>query len=69
LPVQATTILITHDPRLAETADRVAVLESGKLVEIGPPVELRAHGGAYAALWNLFNKASAPAESGVRQTR
>lgn len=57
LPARITTILITHDPRLADTADRVAVLENGKLAETGTPAELRARGGAYADLWRVFRQA------------
>ncbi len=65
LPARNTTIMITHDPRLAETADRVAILADGKLVEIGPPAELRVRGGAYATLWNIFNQTSASGSSGA----
>jgi len=69
LPVQSTTITITHDPRLADTADRVAVLENGKLVETGSPAELRARGGAYARLWDLFSQTSAPGRAGAGSLR
>jgi len=54
LPDSLTTILLTHDPRLADLADRVALLEAGAVAEVGPPQELRQIGGAYATLWQLF---------------
>ncbi len=43
-----TTIVITHRPSLIEIADQVVVLEGGKVVESGPPMELLARGGALA---------------------
>jgi ATP-binding cassette subfamily B protein len=46
-----TTIVISHRPEIAERADRVAVLEGARMVEIGPARELRARGGAFAALF------------------
>ena len=45
-----TVLLIVHRLSLARRADRVVVLEDGRVVESGPPVELAAHAGAYRAL-------------------
>jgi ATP-binding cassette subfamily B protein len=45
-----TTIMITHDLSLAPDADRILVLDRGRLVETGTHAELLARGGAYAAL-------------------
>ena len=45
-----TVVVISHRLRLARTADLVAVLDDGRLVEVGPPAELLATGGAFAAL-------------------
>jgi ATP-binding cassette subfamily B protein len=45
-----TSIVIAHRLSTAETADRVIVLDHGKLVEDGPHAELVTRGGPYAAL-------------------
>lgn len=46
-----TVIAIAHRLHTAHDADRVAVVEDGRITEIGPHDELIAAGGAYAALW------------------
>lgn len=45
-----TTIVITHDLALAPDADRILVVDGGRLVECGTHTELLARGGAYARL-------------------
>ncbi|MFF9803159.1 ATP-binding cassette domain-containing protein, partial [Streptomyces rochei] len=45
-----TTIMITHDLSLASDADRILVVDDGRLVEAGSHAELVARGGAYARL-------------------
>ncbi|MFE7275344.1 ABC transporter ATP-binding protein [Streptomyces sp. NPDC057623] len=45
-----TTIMITHDLSLAPDADRVLVVDGGRLVEAGTHAELAARGGTYARL-------------------
>ena len=45
-----TTIMITHDLSLAPDADRVLVVDGGRLVEAGMHAELVARGGVYARL-------------------
>ncbi|MBO4208514.1 ABC transporter ATP-binding protein [Micromonospora echinofusca] len=45
-----TALIIAHRLSTVEIADRVLVLEAGRLVEDGPPAELIAGGGRYAAL-------------------
>jgi ATP-binding cassette subfamily B protein len=46
-----TALIIAHRLSTARVADRVVVLDGGKVVEEGPHAELLARGGAYAALW------------------
>ncbi|MEV2216374.1 ABC transporter ATP-binding protein [Streptomyces sp. NPDC050997] len=45
-----TTIMITHDLSLAPDADRILVVDRGRLVERGTHAELVAHAGMYARL-------------------
>jgi ATP-binding cassette subfamily B protein len=56
-----TVITIAHRLTTAERADRIAVLETGRLVETGSHDELLARGGAYAAMWDAW-EAGAPGE-------
>jgi ATP-binding cassette, subfamily B, bacterial len=48
-----TVVAVSHRLSLAARADRVVVLDGGRVVEQGPPGELLAAGGAYARLWAL----------------
>jgi ATP-binding cassette, subfamily B, bacterial len=45
-----TVLAVSHRLGLAARADRVVVLDGGRVVEQGPPAELLAAGGAYARL-------------------
>lgn len=45
-----TAVIIAHRLSTVEIADRVVVLEHGRVVEDGPPAELVGSGGRYAAL-------------------
>ena len=48
-----TVLSVSHRLGLAARADRVVVLDGGRVVEQGPPAELLAAGGVYARLWAL----------------
>jgi ATP-binding cassette subfamily B protein len=52
-----TTIMITHDLNLAPDADRILVVDRGRIVESGRHEELLARGGAYARLHRSQNNA------------
>ncbi len=51
-----TVLLIAHRLRLAQRADRVVVLDAGRVVEQGTPAELLAAGGAYRRLIDDFGE-------------
>ncbi|MGH7356359.1 MAG: ABC transporter ATP-binding protein [Candidatus Rokuibacteriota bacterium] len=48
-----TILLVTHRLRAAQAADRIVVLEAGRVVETGSHVTLVAAGGLYARLWRI----------------
>ncbi|MHB8466737.1 MAG: ABC transporter ATP-binding protein, partial [Acidimicrobiales bacterium] len=49
-----TTVLVAHRLPTARRADRILVIERGKVVEEGTHDELVARDGVYAALWDAF---------------
>ena len=46
-------VTVAHRLAAAQDADRVLVLEAGRIVEAGPPDELIRRGGRFAALLEL----------------
>jgi ATP-binding cassette subfamily C protein len=50
-----TVIAIAHRLQTAHDADRVAVMDAGRLVELGTHDDLVAAGGTYAALWRTWH--------------
>ncbi|MFJ8793899.1 ABC transporter ATP-binding protein [Streptomyces sp. NPDC102462] len=55
-----TVIAIAHRLHTAHDADRVAVMEEGRLTELGTHDELVKAGGAYAALWRTWHTNGTP---------
>ncbi len=59
-----TVVAIAHRLFSASDADRVAVVEDGRIAELGAHDELVAAGGSYAALWDSWHGAPAGTTSG-----
>lgn len=55
-----TVLAIAHRLHTAHDADRVAVMEDGRLTELGSHDALVANGGAYARLWNSWHGEPTP---------
>jgi subfamily B ATP-binding cassette protein MsbA len=48
-----TTFVVAHRLSTIERADRIVVLEAGRVVEVGPHRELLARGGLYSHLHSI----------------
>lgn len=51
-----TVVAIAHRLHTAHDADRVAVMEDGRITELGSHDQLVAEGGAYARLWESWRQ-------------
>jgi ATP-binding cassette subfamily B protein len=49
-----TTVVIAHRLQTARGADRIVLLDAGRIAEVGDHQELLARGGRYAAMWRAF---------------
>jgi ATP-binding cassette subfamily B protein len=58
LSADRTTIVIAHRLQTARTADRIVLLDAGRIAEIGSHQELLAQEGRYAAMWQAFEALS-----------
>ncbi len=53
-----TTVMIAHRLSTVHRANRIAVLEKGKVIAVGAHPELMAQGGLYARLYNMQFRAA-----------
>lgn len=58
LKERKTVVMIAHTLSIVKNADRILVVEGGKIVEVGTHKELLQKGNKYAAMWNAEQKLS-----------
>jgi ATP-binding cassette, subfamily B, bacterial len=56
-----TAVVVSHDLLTVRDVDQIAVLDQGRLVELGAHADLVAAGGLYSRLWDLHQAPGAPA--------
>jgi ATP-binding cassette subfamily C protein len=56
-------VAIAHRLHTASDADRVAVVEDGRVTELGTHADLVAADGPYATLWHRWRNEPAPART------
>jgi ABC-type multidrug transport system fused ATPase/permease subunit len=64
LPSQRTTLVIAHRMSTVRHADRIAVMESGRIIELGAPDHLLGLESTYRHLVDLQNGLSVPVSLG-----
>lgn len=51
-----TVLMVTHRLNIVETADKILVMDSGKIIEMGTHADLLNRGGRYAAMYRAANE-------------
>jgi ATP-binding cassette subfamily B protein len=64
-----TTVLVAHRLQTARRADRIVVVDRGRVVEDGSHDDLVARDGRYAELWRSYEDAEVPATGSTPQAR
>ncbi|OFU52107.1 ABC transporter ATP-binding protein [Corynebacterium sp. HMSC11E11] len=57
-----TSVIVAHRLATAARADRILVIENGRIIEDGAHAALLAAGGPYARLWDTYHKGAADVE-------